>query len=245
MISRHKNIIHALKNITLTTHYNIEKLSFYIWSDIHHWLIINAGKVMTYLIICHEYDRWPALGLGATFQMCYSQRVAKLRDEDGRFFDLLIKYCIRPMVTDLPGPGSELETTGCILQLLVKIPNAFSLNWTIYDNGEENSDFYNAIKVTPDRARLAIAFISSSLCPGLLKYLINRHNCDTISNEPFIEPHFYNLEMLHQPAVPLPTPPSQMEHQIPWAGSNILPASAVSCSIGFTIGFHNHGEDPY
>ena len=100
------------------------------------------------------------------------------------------------MVTDLPGPGSELETTGCILQLLVKIPNAFSLNWTIYDNGEENSDFYNAIKVTPDRARLAIAFISSSLCPGLLKYLINRHNCDTISNEPFIEPHFYNLEKL-------------------------------------------------
>ena len=170
---------------------------------------------MTYLIICHENDQCPALGLGATFQMCCSQRAAKLRAEDGRSFDLLIKYCIRSMVTDLPGPGSELETTGCILQLLVKIPNAFSLNWTIYDNGEENSDFYNAIKVTPDRAGLAIAFISSSLCPGLLKYLINRHNCDTISNEPFIEPHFYNLEMLHQPAVPLPTPPSQMEHQIP------------------------------
>ena len=26
--------------------------------------------------------------------------------------------------------------------------------------------------------------------------MINRHNCDTISNEPFIEPHFYNLEKL-------------------------------------------------
>ena len=28
------------------------------------------------------------------------------------------------------------------------------------------------------------------------KYLINGRNCDTISNEPFIEPHFYNLEKL-------------------------------------------------
>ena len=59
---------------------------------------------------------------------------------------------------------------------------------------EKKIQIYNAIRVTPER----LSFFSRSTGPGHSKYLINRHNCDTISNEPFIEPHFYNLEIGHQ-----------------------------------------------
>ena len=79
-------------------------------------------------------------------------------------------------------------------------------------------------------------------CPGTLlpsprpptKYLINGRNCDTISNEPFIEPHLDNPEIGSQAAVGGGLVPNQ---RIPARQrsciTHTLPPAATSTHLSF------------